>query len=291
MQCEEFESRLNDLLDERRNPLDDATLAAHWNVCSPCAALVRGQDALLEGVAAWKKVEPSADLTERVIRQWESIQAQPGYGQSTEWDSAELPSLLPIGLVKAERSGGFWSDRRNQLMAGAAFATAAVLMVVASLDSFRKPGDRVPVALRTPAEQSVPMAGASKIVAGPNVKTAGNPQGMASQITFASLPLVEQVTETYRPLLEETDRTFRKSLGWLPIPAGSQWLTQDVVSGTIKATDPLRDNSNLAQRKPAEDASWDAFAPEQVAPLTHNAVRSVVALLRVLPGVEQPTHQ
>ena len=137
-----IESRVNDLLDERRLPLADAAIAEHASVCASCATIVRGYDALVEGVAAWEHIEPSGDLTSRVINQWELVKAQSSLSDSADWDSAELPALRPVGLqrmIDATPEEGFWTVRRKRAFAGgtlaaAALATAAMLLVIGGVN-------------------------------------------------------------------------------------------------------------------------------------------------------------
>jgi hypothetical protein len=50
MHCREFESRLNDILDNRGQPRADGQLVAHAQVCDPCRQLLAGQQALFAGL-------------------------------------------------------------------------------------------------------------------------------------------------------------------------------------------------------------------------------------------------
>jgi hypothetical protein len=52
MQCVEFESRLNDLLDERLSPSMDSGLVEHVQSCACCSELLAAHELLLEGVQA-----------------------------------------------------------------------------------------------------------------------------------------------------------------------------------------------------------------------------------------------
>jgi hypothetical protein len=52
MKCDDFESRLNDVLDERRAPAVDALLAEHAGHCVPCRGLLRDYEALAEGAGS-----------------------------------------------------------------------------------------------------------------------------------------------------------------------------------------------------------------------------------------------
>jgi hypothetical protein len=293
VQCEEFESRVNDLLDERRLLLADADLAAHASVCASCATIARGYDALVEGVAGWERVEPSADLTSRVLSQWELVKAQAAQSDSADWDSAELPALRPVGLQRmttaTPEEEGFWTVRRKRAFAGgtlaaAALATAAMLLIIGGVDRFRESNQDAANTIATPEVPGDEAVASSAVgispatIAKSSVSEVQARQSAAAQFTLTSLPIVGQVTETYRPLLEETDRTVRKSFG-LPATSGSGPTTGSALATTTTA------------QAEADDSAWDAYLPDQMAPVTQNAVRSVVALLRVLPGVDQPVHQ
>ncbi len=68
MQCAEFRTRLNRLLDQRR-PLSDARLQSHARQCPECHAWLAGHEALLSGLAGLPMPEPADDLPERVLGQ------------------------------------------------------------------------------------------------------------------------------------------------------------------------------------------------------------------------------
>jgi hypothetical protein len=70
MHCRDFESRLNDILDDRGQPRADAQLAAHAQGCDSCRQLLAGQQALFAGL----KHRPlaaavSTAFAERVVAQ------------------------------------------------------------------------------------------------------------------------------------------------------------------------------------------------------------------------------
>jgi len=73
MQCEEFESRLNDLLDERL-PIDrDAALRAHAAACGDCRRAAAGYGALFQGLAGLPAPECDAALAWRVVAQCHAL--------------------------------------------------------------------------------------------------------------------------------------------------------------------------------------------------------------------------
>jgi len=68
MQCEEFDDRLNRLLDHRLAPGEDELLAAHARDCEACAELLLAQERLFSGLKQ-RSLRPSVDLAERVVAQ------------------------------------------------------------------------------------------------------------------------------------------------------------------------------------------------------------------------------
>ncbi len=67
MQCQEFEDRMNVLLDERKSPEGDGALAAHAAGCEPCGRLLAGQRVLLAGLKRGKIPAASANFAQRVV--------------------------------------------------------------------------------------------------------------------------------------------------------------------------------------------------------------------------------
>jgi hypothetical protein len=68
MQCEEFEDRLNRLLDHRLSPESDELLGKHAADCDDCASLYLAQERLFSGLRAGR-VSPPVGLAERVVSQ------------------------------------------------------------------------------------------------------------------------------------------------------------------------------------------------------------------------------
>jgi hypothetical protein len=67
MQCEEFEDRLNAVLDERRRPEWDPALQLHCQMCPDCRHRAEEYRALLEGLDAMTGIEAPRALTPRVL--------------------------------------------------------------------------------------------------------------------------------------------------------------------------------------------------------------------------------
>src|SRR5215213_8946227 len=71
MQCDEFEDRLNRLLDHRLSPDDDESLAMHARDCEDCAGLFHAQQRLFVGLRMGS-ARPSVELATRVVSQQHS---------------------------------------------------------------------------------------------------------------------------------------------------------------------------------------------------------------------------
>src|SRR5690242_17657052 len=66
MRCDEFEARLQGLLDRRGQFESDETLFAHADTCASCAARLAAYEAVLETLPLLGVPESSDDLTDRV---------------------------------------------------------------------------------------------------------------------------------------------------------------------------------------------------------------------------------
>src|SRR5262245_172997 len=69
MNCQEFEHRLNAILDERGDPTTDSRLLAHARYCPQCRELITGQRLLLSGVRKLTMPELGEDFSRRVMAQ------------------------------------------------------------------------------------------------------------------------------------------------------------------------------------------------------------------------------
>ncbi|HUY90742.1 MAG TPA: hypothetical protein VMV10_18555 [Pirellulales bacterium] len=67
MQCAEFESRLNDLLDERLRLDADFLLSEHARCCRECRNLAAAYEAVVVGLEQSRPPEPGVDLAARVL--------------------------------------------------------------------------------------------------------------------------------------------------------------------------------------------------------------------------------
>jgi hypothetical protein len=67
MQCEEFEARLNAVLDERQRPQWDAELCLHRQACVNCRQLAAAYEILLDGFYELAAPEAPPDMALRVV--------------------------------------------------------------------------------------------------------------------------------------------------------------------------------------------------------------------------------
>ncbi|HEX3726858.1 MAG TPA: hypothetical protein VHV08_11475, partial [Pirellulales bacterium] len=69
MRCEEFEERLNVVLDQRRRPEWDLELRLHYDTCAECRQMATAYESLLDGFHALAIPEPPSDMPDRVLDQ------------------------------------------------------------------------------------------------------------------------------------------------------------------------------------------------------------------------------
>jgi hypothetical protein len=115
MHCHEFESRLNDVLDDRGQPRADGQLVAHAQHCDSCRQLLAGQQALFAGL----KHRPLAatvltGFADRVVAQsGQAVQVAQRVSPARAWWavatvlSTAAAVLLVVSLV--------WQARRGNL--------------------------------------------------------------------------------------------------------------------------------------------------------------------------------
>jgi hypothetical protein len=113
MHCREFESRLNDILDDRGQPRADAQLAAHAEACDGCREMLDGYQALFAGLTRRAFPSPSAEFSQRVVE--EVVPAvvvshgasarRIGWAVATVFTTAAAV-LLVVSLVWQARRGG-----------------------------------------------------------------------------------------------------------------------------------------------------------------------------------------
>jgi hypothetical protein len=127
MQCEEFEDRLNEVLDQRQRPEWDAPLRLHGDTCAACRDLAASYGLLLDGFYALATPEPPANLPVRVLDECRSRR---------------------------------WPARRAAFAAGALATAAAAWFVVVPLVQTDSPRQvsRAPFVVESPSSAKPPLA-------------------------------------------------------------------------------------------------------------------------------------
>jgi hypothetical protein len=107
MHCVQFEVRLNQLLDDRRDPDSDLELADHARECSDCADLLVGHEMLLQGVATEKLDEPAAgrDFAVRVAAEVAGS-ARDSSWRRWNWTIPTIAAALLLAVAVWHRLGG-----------------------------------------------------------------------------------------------------------------------------------------------------------------------------------------
>jgi hypothetical protein len=112
MHCREFESRLNDILDDRGPPRADTQLAAHAEACEACRRLLDGQQALWNGLVQRPLPSTSAGFARRVVQQAapEVVISRGAFARRIWWALATVLStaaavLLVVSIVWQARRG------------------------------------------------------------------------------------------------------------------------------------------------------------------------------------------
>jgi len=100
MNCVWFETRLDELLDERLPPDSDAELNEHAATCPHCAQLLADHQALLEALEALVRPEARGDLAARILAEV-ALEAVPMASLSTQTDVAQQSLLRAATWVAA----------------------------------------------------------------------------------------------------------------------------------------------------------------------------------------------
>ena len=115
MHCVQFEMRLNQLLDDRRDPECDLDLAEHARECPGCADLLVAHETLLRGVELRRFDEPSAgrDFAVRVAADVARSSGDSAW-QRWSWSVGTIAAALLLALAALapnRRAKGFRSGR------------------------------------------------------------------------------------------------------------------------------------------------------------------------------------
>lgn len=213
MQCEIFETRLNQILDRRQRPETDNELLAHAQECEACRDALAAQEFLFEGLELLETPELSPGFARRVV-------------------ASALAEAAP-----SPRAGAF---RPTHWLALSAIA-AAIVVAVVSAPFVWNLGDKV--AKREPTEPVVPPPAIAKsnpaIAVPPTLPQNGLVQNVDYREMFEQFP--NNLPEAQRDALQSVEQ----------IPGGLRPITNSfgVAVGLIRNTLP-RAKDEQPPRKP-----------------------------------------
>jgi hypothetical protein len=109
MNCDEFETRLQQRLDRRQTLIDDSRLLDHALTCSPCAATLETYQELFDQVARWQPPELDPDFSARTVRRAfpETIAVRPSSSNAPRRYLLQAVTAL-ASLVLVAVLGRFW---------------------------------------------------------------------------------------------------------------------------------------------------------------------------------------
>jgi hypothetical protein len=111
MQCVQFETRLNELLDERLSPELEPAIQWHASECASCAALLQAHECLLVGVESLELPELKPGLAVRVAA--ELSRGPRSAPRTWSWwlPAAAAALLLSVGASRWAATGKTGPDR------------------------------------------------------------------------------------------------------------------------------------------------------------------------------------
>jgi anti-sigma factor RsiW len=251
MQCEEFEDRLNLVLDERGRPECDAELSLHAEACAECRHVAALYGALLDGFYALSAPRAPADMAARV--------------------------LVDIGPRRSSARG---------TVVYAALATAACLLVAIgplvrllspesnSLAQKSTNRETQPAPLAAKAASSSPLQQGHlpplRTTAALNQRVLLGPAMHESLPLFASLPILaaDPRGDLYGELAKETGSGLAAIVLYVPGIGGAR--------GIIDA------ESSVVDPEPA----WAVQVSEGLRPVTDSVADTLNLLLKALPVTE-----
>lgn len=178
MKCAEFETRLNDILDQRRRPDSDAELRQHVHDCHECRRQADAYLAVLTGLGPVESPEACAELTQRVLAEVRGPKLQ-----------VRSPIRLPRHMLRRP--------------AGMALLAALVAVVAVPLFWFGSPPER---------QRSGSLAGAGAPQTAP--AKADISHEAPQPLPIGSL--ATEATDSYRVLATETKQSVAAALQIVP---------------------------------------------------------------------------
>jgi hypothetical protein len=135
MNCDEFETRLQQRLDRRQSLIGDNRLLDHALTCSPCAAMLETYQEWSDQIARWQPPELDQGFSARTVRRAfpETIAVRPKWSNVQRRYLSQTVTALAC-LVLIALLGRFWlvSFSTNRLISDAEIAAPQVPPVAES---------------------------------------------------------------------------------------------------------------------------------------------------------------
>ncbi len=106
MHCDQFETRLNDLLDRRISPDDDATLCAHAQRCPACADSMAAYLSLTTAIQKLPPDSPDETFRFAVMNRMAEEQSVSIHRQRRQWLMASLVTAATVLIALTLWRGG-----------------------------------------------------------------------------------------------------------------------------------------------------------------------------------------
>ncbi len=219
MQCEEFEIRLNEVLDERRRPESDAELSLHRETCPVCRKVAAAYDRLLDGFYALASPEAPDDMGLRVVAEMRS-RPSPRRRFVVASSALAIAAALLIAIVPMFRQFGASQSGDSLVARGGGNPAASQTAVPSALT--RIPRLMPELLAITESPDGDPYAGLAKETG----------QGLATVMLYVpgvgggrgiidapadQVPWAAQVGEGLRPITNSVTETFDVLLEGLPV--------------------------------------------------------------------------
>lgn len=222
MRCNEFETRLNHLLDRRRDPRHDRIVANHADDCGDCRRLMDAYLGICEGLSGLASPVPADDLGERVLCELARQPAPSSRRWLAPW--AAIAAALLVFVATRDR-------QPHQPVAAPAPALAAapvpVPVIVAAPAPAQTPSAPVGVLARQATEKYADLArdtqsalaGMSMLLPHMDIDMDLNmdePAAQSDPVNDDASPLTTQVAAGLKPLADST--TGAMSFLWNMLP-------------------------------------------------------------------------
>ena len=217
MQCEEFEARLNAVLDERQRPEWDADLCLHCETCSDCRQLAAAYEILLDGFYELSAPQVPSDMALRVVSE---VRSQPRRPRRVVVGTAMLATAAGLLLAAVPLMRGTITSKSGPSAARAGRPAAVArharpkgataleqLPIVPELLSISTSADAAELAKETGQNLAtvmlyVPGIGGGNGIIDADINFGGDESTWAHQMSQGLRPVSDSVAETLNLLLD-----------------------------------------------------------------------------------------